>query len=96
MLAGENAPYYQSGYTLLEPDYSWGSRIANPPPNNPYPGFGNWQYTVDTNLGLTKIWGKHTFKGGFSSQDNLKVQNVGTQGFGGDTDRGRSQLRPKQ
>jgi len=78
VLAGENAPYYQNGYTLLQPDYSWGSRVANAPPNNPYPGYVNWQYTVDTNLGLTKIWGKHTIKGGFSSQDNLKVQNVGT------------------
>jgi hypothetical protein len=57
VLSGENAPYYQNGNTLLEPDYTWGSRIANAPPNNPYPPYVNWQYTVDTNLGLTKIWG---------------------------------------
>jgi len=84
VLIGENAPYYNqtTGYLLLAPQDSWGSRIANAPPNNPYPGFICWQYTIDTNLSLTKIWGKHTFKGGFSSQDNLKVQNLGTQGLG--------------
>ena len=82
VLTAENAPYYQNGYLLLEPDYTWGSRISGPPPNNPYPPFINWQYTVDTNLALTKIWGKHTFKGGFSSQDSMKVQNLGTQGTG--------------
>ncbi len=82
VLLGEAAPYYQNGYTLLEPDYTWGSRIANAPPNNPYPGFVNWQYTIDSNLALTKIWGKHTFKGGFSSQDSMKIQNLGTQDSG--------------
>jgi hypothetical protein len=48
----------------------------------PTPPYVNWQYAFDTNIGLTKIWGKHTFKGGFSSQDNLKVHNVGTQDAG--------------
>ncbi len=82
VLLGENAPYYKNGYLLLQPQYSWGSRISGAPPNTPYPGFICWQYTIDTNLALTKIWGKHTIKGGFSSQDSMKVQNLGTQGNG--------------
>ena len=28
---------------------------------------------------MTKLWGPHTFKVGFQTQDSLKVQNVGTQ-----------------
>ena len=82
VLIGENAPYYKNGRLLLQPVYTWGSRISNPPPNNNYPPFVNWQYTIDSNLALTKIWGRHTFKGGFSSQDSLKVQNLGTQTLG--------------
>ncbi len=82
VLLGENAPYYKNGMLLLQPDYTWGSRIANPPPNNNYPPFVNWQYTVDANLALTKIWGRHTFKGGYTLQNNLKVQNLGTQTLG--------------
>jgi len=82
VLAGSNAPYYKNGQVLLAPDYSWGSRIANAPPNNNYPPFVNWQYTADTNIAITKVWGVHTFKAGFSSQDSMKVQNLGTQEAG--------------
>jgi hypothetical protein len=82
VLAGSNAPYYRNNHVYLAPDYSWGSRIANAPPNNAYPPFVNWQYTVDTNIALTKVWRTHTFKAGFSSQDSMKVQNLGTQEAG--------------
>lgn len=82
VLLGENAPYYKDGTLLLQPNYTWGSRIANAPPNNNYPPFVNWQYTVDANLALTKIWGTHIFKGGYTLQNNLKVQNLGTQTLG--------------
>ncbi|MEP6716217.1 MAG: carboxypeptidase regulatory-like domain-containing protein [Terriglobia bacterium] len=82
VLIGENAPYFKDGQMLLQPNYTWGSRIANAPPNNNYPPFVNWQYTVDSNLAMTKIWGTHTFKGGFSSQTSMKVQNLGTQTLG--------------
>ena len=82
VLLGENAPYYKNGVLLLQPDYTWGSRIANPPPNNNYPPFVNWQYTVDANLALTKIWGRHTFKAGYALQNSMKVQNLGTQTLG--------------
>ena len=82
VLLGENAPYYKNGYLLLQPNYTWGSRISNAPPNNNYPPFINWQYTLDTNLALTKIWRSHTFKLGFQEQNSMKVQNLGTQGNG--------------
>jgi Carboxypeptidase regulatory-like domain/TonB-dependent Receptor Plug Domain len=78
VLAGSEAPYYVNGRILLAPNYTWGGRIANPPPNNNYPAFLNWQYTNDVNISLTKLWGSHTFKFGYQSQDSLKVQNLGT------------------
>jgi len=82
VLLGEKAPYYKDGMLLLQPNYTWGSRISGAPPNNNYPPFVNWQYTVDANLSLTKIWNRHTFKGGYSMQNSLKVQNLGTQTLG--------------
>jgi hypothetical protein len=78
VLAGSEAPYFVDGRVLLAPNYTWGSRVANPPPNNNYPPFLNWQYTNDINISLTKVWRSHTFKFGYQSQDSLKVQNLGT------------------
>ena len=82
VLAASNAPYYKDGQILLAPDYTWGTRVANPPPNNNYPPFLNWQYTHDISIALTKLYGTHTFKFGFQSQSSLKVQNLGTQEAG--------------
>jgi len=78
VLAASAAPYYKDGRILLAPNYSWGARIANSPPNNNYPGFLNWQYTNDINVSITKVWRAHTFRAGYQSQDSLKVQNLGT------------------
>ena len=78
VLTASEAPYYEDGRVLLAPNYSWGGRISNAPPNNNYPPFLNWQYTNDINIGLTKVWRSHTFKFGYQSQDSLKVQNLGT------------------
>jgi hypothetical protein len=78
VLAGSDAPYYVNGRILLAPNYSWGNRISNAPPNNNYPAFLNWQYTNDVSVSLTKLWRSHTFKFGYQSQDSLKVQNLGT------------------
>ncbi len=77
-----NSGYYKDGYILIQPQYTWGSRISGAPPNNPYPGFLCWQYSIDNNLALTKIWNSHTIKIGFQSQLSRKIQNLGTQGNG--------------
>jgi hypothetical protein len=76
------APFYQDGRIQMRPNFAWGSRVANPPPNTPYPGFLCMQNTKDLALSLTKIWGSHTIKVGYQSQDSLKKQNVGTQTTG--------------
>ena len=47
------------GVALLQPQYQWGSRIANAPPNIAYPGFLDWNYTHDVALAVTKVWRTH-------------------------------------
>ena len=74
-----NVPFYQNGALQLPPQFSWGSRIANQPANTAYPGFLTWQRTRDVALSLTKVFGSHTLKSGYQSQDCFKPQNVGTQ-----------------
>jgi hypothetical protein len=78
VLEGSEAPAFVDGQLLLTPILQWGSRIANAPPNNEYPPFLNWQYTNDIAISVTKLWGSHTFKAGYQSQDSLKVQQLGT------------------
>jgi Carboxypeptidase regulatory-like domain/TonB-dependent Receptor Plug Domain len=85
-LAAAGAPSLVNGEILTPPLFSWGSRIANAPPNNAFPTFLCYQYTKDLSLSVTKLWGAHTLKAGYQSQDSLKVQNLGTGGalqFGG-------------
>jgi hypothetical protein len=83
VLSAMNAPYFVDGRVLMAPTYAWGSRIGNPPPNNAYPPFLCMQNTKDLALSITKLWGSHTFKAGYQSQDSLKKQNLGTQTVGG-------------
>jgi hypothetical protein len=79
VLKAMNTPLYRNGRLELPPQFSWGNRIGNSPPNTLYPGFVCWQRTSDIAVSLTKLWGAHTFKVGYQSQDSLKLQNVGTQ-----------------
>lgn len=78
VLQAMNAPYYINGRVEMAPSYVWGSRIGNPPPNNAYPPFLCMQNTHDVAIGVTKLWGSHTFKVGYQSQDSMKLQNLGT------------------
>ena len=77
------APYYINGRVEMAPTYLWGSRIGGgtpnlTPPNNAYPPFLCMQNTHDVAIGVTKLWGSHTFKVGYQSQDSMKLQNLGT------------------
>jgi len=82
VLQAMNAPWYKNGVALLQPQYKWGSRIANAPPSIAYPGFLDWNYTIDAALSITKVWRTHTIKGGFQMQNSVKIQNLGTQTTG--------------
>ncbi len=78
-LKGTAAPFYYDGRINMRPNFSWGNRIANAPPNTPYPGFLCDQSTIDLAISLTRLYGSHTLKFGYQSQDSSKRQNVGTQ-----------------
>ena len=58
-------PIYDGTRILLPPPFSWGSRIANAPPNNTYPGFVDFDAVRDFATSITKVAGSHTMKGGF-------------------------------
>ncbi len=81
-ITATNVPWYKNGVALLQPQYSWGGRIANAPPNIPYPGFLCWNYTLDSAFSVTKIWRTHTIKAGYQGQNSVKIQNLGTQTTG--------------
>jgi Carboxypeptidase regulatory-like domain len=78
-------PFWQNGQILLPPTFNWGGRIANGPPNIAYPAWLNLNRTTDVAVSLTKVWGRHTIKGGYYNHYSFKAQNRGTGGlnFGG-------------
>ena len=55
-----------------------GRARRNAPPSLIYPTFLCMQNTKDLAVSITKLWGSHTFKAGYQSQDSLKLQNLGT------------------
>jgi hypothetical protein len=71
------------------PNFGWGGRIANAPPNMPFPGFLNVNRTWDMSISLTKLAGRHTFKTGFYNTHSYKAQQRanwnGTINFNNDT-----------
>lgn len=87
LLSQVDTPLFQNGRALVPPTFVWGSRVANPPPNIPFPGTGglNATYSDDLLLSLTKVVGRHTLKTGFFYAHAVKYQaqaagTVGTLG----------------
>jgi hypothetical protein len=74
---------------LLPPNFNYGGRVANAPPNNSYPGFADHSSVNDYSVSLTKVAGRHTVKMGYYHQHALKQQNqgapFGTINFSNDT-----------
>jgi hypothetical protein len=80
-------PPFWDGTTInLPPIFQWGGRIgggdcAQPQPScQRYPGWLNINRTQDVAISVTKIAGRHTFKGGFYNNHSYKAQNVGAGG----------------
>jgi hypothetical protein len=89
-----NPAFWDGSNLNLPPIFGWGSRIGAAPPNQRYPGWLNINRTNDVAISLTKVAGRHTFKGGFYNNHSFKAQNVGAGGglsfqgninFGNDT-----------
>jgi hypothetical protein len=73
------------------PTFQWGSRIANAPPsnNNPFTNFILDTVTKNANVTLTKVSGRHTYKGGYFYYDSVQKRGqgniFGTINFGNDS-----------
>ncbi len=93
-------PVWWDGNSInLPPLFGWGNRIGAAPPQQQFPGWLNINRTQDVAVSLTKVMGRHTFKGGFYNNHSYKAQNVGAGGvanlsfqgyvnFGNDTNNG--------
>jgi hypothetical protein len=81
-----NPPFWDGSRINLPPVFQWGGRVggndcAQPQPScQRYPGWLNINRTQDVAVSMTKIAGRHTFKGGFYNNHSFKAQNVGAGG----------------
>ena len=79
ILSRMNVPYLVNNTLMLMPQYSWGNKIANPPPNLLYPAYTNINRTNDVSISATKVKTSHTMKAGFFLNHSFKAQNLGQQ-----------------
>ena len=70
-------PFWDGTSVNLPPVFNWGGRIGAAPPNQRYPGWLNINRTQDVAISMTKVAGRHTFKGGFYNNHSFKAQNTG-------------------
>ncbi|MEO8597157.1 MAG: carboxypeptidase-like regulatory domain-containing protein [Candidatus Solibacter sp.] len=68
------SPIWDGKKMSLVPNFSWGSRIANGPPNVPFPGWINTNQNNDISTSITKVKGSHTIKAGLYYTHSLKAQ----------------------
>ena len=71
-----SSPVYGNGIVSVLPTFAWGSRIANAPPNVPYPSGGGMNQVISRNVvgSLTKLAGSHTIKIGYYQDHTSKIQ----------------------
>lgn len=67
-------PIWDGTKMSLVPQFSWGGRIANGPPNFPFPGWLNTNQNNDFALSVTKLKGSHTLKAGLYYTHSYKAQ----------------------
>ena len=85
---GSKAPEYDPTTKSINmiPAFGWGSLIgggtpSTTPPNLIFPSYLNHNHTRDLAGSITKIWGRHTIKGGIYWNHSLKSQNTGAGGL---------------
>jgi Carboxypeptidase regulatory-like domain len=71
-------PWWDGTRSLMLPNFNWGNRIANAPPNmRDYGCCLNVNRTQDVAVSLTKVMGRHTAKAGYYFQYSWKAQTAG-------------------
>jgi hypothetical protein len=81
VLQKEKPVFWDGKSVNLPPNFGWGSLISGGPPNLQFPGWLNVNHTQDVAGSLTKVIGRHTFKGGLYLNHSYKAQNVGAGGI---------------
>jgi hypothetical protein len=81
VLSVENPPWFDGTSINLPPIWAWGSRVANQPVQQRYPGWLNINRTNDFAGSITKVAGRHTIKAGGYNNHSYKAQNVGAGGI---------------
>jgi hypothetical protein len=74
-----NSPFYVDGRVVYPPNFSWGNRIANAPPNLGAQ-LANINPSHDASFSVTKLSGRHTLKAGLYWNHAYKAQQLGTAG----------------
>ena len=72
-----DSPMFVDGRILLPPFFSWGNRIANPPPNLIYPALPQHEPDTQRQRHRDQGRGRHTFKAGFYWYSACKAENLG-------------------
>lgn len=67
VVSRSGSPIWSNGRVLGAPSFTWGSRIANAPPNfqGPFSNFILDTRVYNVNASLTKVAGRHTIKTGY-------------------------------
>jgi hypothetical protein len=74
-----SSPFFTNGRVMYPPNFSWGNRIANAPPNLGAQ-LANINPSHDASFSLTKLAGRHTLKAGLYWNHAYKAQQLGTAG----------------
>jgi hypothetical protein len=79
----ELQPAFWDGTRMSKvPTFSWGSRVANAPPNLGFPGYFNTNTTQDFSISVTRLKARHTIKAGFYNTHSYKAEQIGNNAFG--------------
>jgi Carboxypeptidase regulatory-like domain len=70
-------PIWDGTRLQMAPGFTWGGRVADSPPNQPFASFLNVNRTWDMAISLTKVAGRHTIKTGFYNTHSYKAQQRG-------------------
>ena len=81
VMQAQKPPFWDGTSINMPPSFGWGNLIGNAPPNIQYPGWVNINHTDDYSASLTKIWGRHTIKGGAYMNHSYKAQNASAGGI---------------
>jgi hypothetical protein len=79
VFSAANSPFFVDGRVMYPPNFSWGNRIANAPPNLGAQ-LANINPSHDASFSLTKVAGRHTVKAGIYWNHAYKAQQLGTAG----------------